>query len=79
MEKLKICPFCGKETILCQMQTGYALCIEFSIVCLGCGMEFKVRRNPMGNISQYVYDPGKSAREVIEMFNRRVGKEEPTE
>lgn len=71
MEKLKKCPLCGGETILCQMQTGYALCMEFSIICLGCGMEFKVRRNHSDNMAQYVYDPGKAAREVIEMFNRR--------
>lgn len=72
MEKLKNCPCCGGETILCQMQTGYALCMEFSIVCLGCGMEFKVRRNPMDNMAHYAYNPGKAAQEVIEMFNRRV-------
>lgn len=72
MEKLKNCPCCGGETILCQMQTGYSLCMEFSIVCLGCGMEFKVRKNPMDNMAQYAYNPGKAAQEVIEMFNRRV-------
>lgn len=37
MDKLKSCPCCGGETILCQMQAGYALCIEFSIVCLPDG------------------------------------------
>ena len=57
---------------MCQMQTGFAMYTEFSIVCLGCGMEFKVRRNPSDNIAQYIYNPGKAAREVIEMFNRRV-------
>lgn len=73
MDKLKNCPLCGGETILCQMQPGYALCMEFSVICLGCGMEFKVRRNPTSDLSQCVYDPGKAAREVIEMFNRREG------
>lgn len=72
MGKLKNCPCCGGETVLCQMQTGYTLYMEFSILCLGCGMEFKVRRNPTNNMAQYVYNPGKSAQEAIEMFNRRV-------
>lgn len=78
MEKLKNCPLCGGETILCQMQTGYALCMEFSIICLDCGMEFKVRRNPADNMMQYINDPGKAAREVIEMFNRRDGENHGT-
>lgn len=78
MEKLKNCPLCGGEMILCQMQTGYALCMEFSIICLDCGMEFKVRRNPADNMMQYINDPGKAAREVIEMFNRRDGENHGT-
>lgn len=76
MEKLKNCPCCGGETILCQMQTGFSLCMEFSIVCLGCGMEFKVRKNPTDNMTQYIYDPSKAAMEVIKMFNRRKGKDD---
>ena len=76
IEKLKNCPLCGGETILCQMQTALALSMEFSVICLECGMEFKVRRNPTDNMAQYIYDPGKAAREVIEMFNRRTNEVE---
>lgn len=67
MEKLKNCPLCG---------TALALSMEFSVICLECGMEFKVRRNPTDNMAQYIYDPGKAAREVIEMFNRRTNEVE---
>lgn len=59
-----------------QLQTGYTLCVEFSIVCLGCGMEFKVRRNPTENMAQYICDPAKAAKEVIKMFNRRAGEQD---
>ena len=80
MEKLKNCPCCGRETILCQMQTEYVpftgSYMEFSILCLGCGMEFKVRRNSADNMAQYIYDPAKAAREVIELFNRREGEQD---
>lgn len=72
MERLKNCPMCGGETMLCQISSGYALINEFSIVCLECGIEFRIKHNPTDNMAQYVYNPAKSAREIIEKFNRRV-------
>lgn len=38
----------------------------------------KVQRNPADNMIQYINDPGKAAREVIEMFNRRDGENHGT-
>lgn len=74
MNALKSCPLCGGETILVQQQSGVSLALDFSIICLDCGMEFKIRRHPTSNFAEYINDPGKAAREVIKMFNRRVGE-----
>lgn len=75
MQKLKNCPLCGGETMLCKMQTGYTLCTDFSIVCLECGMEFKKCVSPTTNMAQYIYNPAKAAEEAIEAFNRRANVE----
>lgn len=74
MEKLKNCPLCGGETILCQMQSGFSLMPQFSIICLKCGVEFKMRYELNANGAQYIIDPAKAAREIIEKFNRREGE-----
>lgn len=80
MNKLKTCPLCGGETILCQQQSGFSLALDFSIICLSCGMEFKIRRHPTSNFAEYINNPGKAAKEVIEMFNRRADKKvEPSQ
>lgn len=80
MNKLKTCPLCGGETILVQQQSGFSLALDFSIICLDCGMEFKIRRHPTSNFAEYINDPGKAAKEVIEMFNRRAVEEvEPSQ
>ena len=75
MEKIKNCPLCGGEVMLCQLSSGYALMPEYSIVCLECGVEFRIKHNPTDNMVQYVYDPAKAARETIEKFNRRAADE----
>lgn len=71
MEKLKNCPLCGGEVMLCQLSSGYAIMPEYSIVCLECGVEFRIKHNPTDNMVQYVNDPAKAARDTIEKFNRR--------
>lgn len=71
MEKLKSCPLCGGETVLCQMQSGFSLIPQFSIICLECGVEFKMRYDPYANGTQCIIDPAKAAREIIEKFNRK--------
>lgn len=76
MAKLKNCPCCGGDTILCHTQNSVGLVIDFSIICLDCGMEFKVRKSPTDNIVQYVFDPAKTAQEIIGRFNRRAKVEE---
>ena len=44
---------------------------EFSLICLECGMEFKLRlTNPMQN-RNCLLDPAEAAKTVIEKFNRR--------
>ena len=77
MEKLKNCPFCSGE-VMDQLSSGYALMPEYSIVCLECGVEFRIRYRPTDNMAQYVYDPAKAARETIEKFNRRAADERDT-
>lgn len=72
MKKLERCPFCKGEVMLCQTISGYALMPEFSIVCLECGIEFKLR--PTQTNANCILDPAKAANEVIDKFNRRDGE-----
>ena len=71
MNKLENCPLCGGETMLCKGNSMYTI-PQFSIICLECGVEFKMRYDPSANGMQYIIDPAKAAREIIEKFNRRV-------
>lgn len=73
MNKLKDCPLCGGETILCKESSMYTI-PQFSIICLGCGIEFKMRYDPTANGSQYIIDPKKAAIDIIEKFNSRKGE-----
>lgn len=71
MKKLKNCPLCGGEVMLCQNRTGITL-PEYSIICLDCKVEFKVNYSAQSNTAEYFLDPTKALDEVIEKFNRRV-------
>lgn len=72
MEKLKRCPLCGGETLLCKNTTGYASVLpEFSVLCLGCRMEFKRQYHPGFNIAPYLKEPMKAAEDLVTKFNTR--------
>lgn len=48
--------------------------LEIMETCLECGVEFKMKYDPNTNGAQYIIDPAKAAREIIEKFNRREGE-----
>ena len=48
MLKLKNCPHCGGEVMLCKLNTMVSVA-EFSIVCTECGLETRIYANPMAN------------------------------
>ena len=48
MLKLKNCPHCGGEVMLCRLNTMVSVA-EFSIVCTECGLETRIYANPMAN------------------------------
>ena len=41
MLKLKNCPHCGGEVMLCKLNTMVSVA-EFSIVCTECGLETRI-------------------------------------
>lgn len=75
--ELKSCPFCGGQVILCKESGNYTPFSEFSLLCLKCSIEFKIKRNPMENMAQYVYEPAKAVNEIIEKFNARCEEQQP--
>lgn len=70
--KIEKCPHCGGEVILCKESAYIAVSPQYSMLCLGCGMEFRIRSNPLENATPYINDPTLGAKEIIEKFNRRV-------
>ena len=68
MIKLKRCPHCGSEVVLCKIN-GYAYAAyEFSIVCTGCGLETRIVMNPQ---AQCIFDMGEAVKRIAEKWNRR--------
>lgn len=68
MTELKKCPLCNGQTMLCQNTGVVSICPEFSILCLECGVEFKIHSHPSTNM---VMEPAEAAKRIIERFNRR--------
>lgn len=68
--KIEKCPLCGSEVILCK-DSSYATVPQYSITCLGCGMEFRIFRCGLVDATPYIEDPMLGAKEIIESFNRR--------
>lgn len=66
MIKLKRCPHCGSEVVLCKI-SGYAY-YEFSIVCTGCGLETRAVVNPQ---AQCIFDMAEAVKSIVEKWNRR--------
>lgn len=74
--ELKRCPLCGGQTMLCQNVALVTSPPEFSVICLECGVEFKMRYDPLANV---IFDPAEAAKKIIDKFNRRAtssGKED---
>nr|DAR99476.1 MAG TPA: restriction alleviation protein [Caudoviricetes sp.] len=69
MIKLKNCPHCGGEVVLCKLNTMVTVA-EFSIVCAKCGLETRIYANPMANCC---FDMGKAIKAITEKWNRRDG------
>ena len=67
MLKLKNCPHCGGEVMLCKLNTMVSVA-EFSIVCTECGLETRIYANPMANCC---FDMGEAVRSITEKWNRR--------
>lgn len=70
MLKLKNCPHCGGEVMLCRLNTMVSVA-EFSIVCTECGLETRIYANPMANCC---FDMGEAVRSITEKWNRRDGE-----
>ena len=70
MLKLKNCPHCGGEVMLCKLNTMVSVA-EFSIVCTECGLETRIYANPMANCC---FDMGEAVRSITEKWNRRDGE-----
>ena len=66
MIKLKRCPHCGSEVVLCKI-SGYTY-YEFSIVCAGCGLETRAVVNPQ---AQCIFDMAEAVKMIAEKWNRR--------
>lgn len=66
--ELKRCPLCGGQTMLCQNVGLMSSPPEFSVICLECGVEFKMRYDPLANV---IFDPAEAAKKIIDKFNRR--------
>ena len=62
MIKLKNCPHCGGEVVLCKLNTMVTVA-EFSIVCAKCGLETRIYANPMANCC---FDMGKAIKAITE-------------
>ncbi|ANU42204.1 hypothetical protein ADH75_02900 [Flavonifractor plautii] len=71
MIRLKNCPHCGGEVMLCRLNTVVSAA-EFSIVCTGCGLETRIYANPMANCC---FDMGEAVRSITEKWNRRDGED----
>lgn len=69
--KIEKCPHCGGEVMLCK-ETAYVTVPQYSMLCLGCGMEFRFHREGIVDATPYIEDPMLGAMEIIEKFNRRV-------
>lgn len=70
MIRLKNCPHCGGEVMLCKPNTVTGAA-KFSIVCTDCGLETRIYTNPMANCC---FDMGEAVRTIIEKWNRRDGE-----
>lgn len=70
MLKLKNCPHCGGEVMLCKLNTMVSVA-DFSIVCTECGLETRIYANPMANCC---FDMGEAVRSITEKWNRRDGE-----
>ena len=68
MIKLKKCPHCGGEVVLCALNGITTLAYGFSIICTGCGLETRMVANPNANCC---LDMGKAVNEIVEKRNRR--------
>ena len=70
MIKLKNCPHCGGEGMICKLNTMVSVA-EFSIVCTECGLETRIYVNPVANCC---FDMGEAVRIITEKWNRRDGE-----
>lgn len=70
MLKLKNCPHCGGEVMLCRLNTMVSVA-EFSIVCTECGLETRIYANPMANCC---FDMGEAVRIITENGTGETGR-----
>lgn len=66
MTTIEKCPHCGSDVMLCKRDT-MTFIPDFSLICLGCGMEFKQYAHPMSNVQTNT----NAAKDLIEKFNKR--------
>lgn len=71
MVKLKSCPCCGGETMLYR-RDGMTMAVDFSVICLECGLEFRMQTKPFSNC---IFDPSEAVKQIIDKFNRRAKPE----
>ena len=69
MLKLKNCPHCGGEVMLCRLNTMVSVA-EFSIVCSECGLETRIYANPMAICC---FDRADAVTRTTENATRRAG------